>query len=194
MQADKQFLIDELLARLESSPYLFVADYTGLQVKHFAELRKRLKAVGAKARVLKNTLVKRTLKAAGLPELAEVLVGQTMIVTGEGDLFRASSRRLFQVECYIATNIGPASHPAATGTTSKEILEDSSAEHVAERFEDIADIAKTARLSLDAGMSELVVPRSLLLVADHLVCFSTLLELRDCFLIVGVAIRVILDR
>ena len=85
MQADKQFLIDELLVRLETSPYLFVADYTGLQVKHFAELRKRLKAVGAKSRVLKNTLVKRTLKTAGLPELSDVLTGQTMIVTGEGE-------------------------------------------------------------------------------------------------------------
>lgn len=85
MQAEKQFLIDELLARLEKSPYLFVADYTGLQVKHFAELRKRLKEVGAKARVLKNTLVKRTLKSAGLPELADVLTGQTMVVTGEGE-------------------------------------------------------------------------------------------------------------
>lgn len=85
MQAEKQFLIDELLARLEKSPYLFVADYTGLQVKHFAELRKRLKQVGAKARVLKNTLVKRTLKTAGLPEIADVLTGQTMVVTGEGE-------------------------------------------------------------------------------------------------------------
>ena len=85
MQADKQFLIDELLVRLETSPYLFVADYTGLQVKHFAELRKRLKAVGAKSRVLKNTLVKRTLKTAGLPEISDVLTGQTMIVTGEGE-------------------------------------------------------------------------------------------------------------
>jgi large subunit ribosomal protein L10 len=85
MQAEKQFLIDELLARLEKSPYLFVADYTGLQVKHFAELRKRLKEVGAKARVLKNTLVKRTLKSAGLPEIADVLTGQTMVVTGEGE-------------------------------------------------------------------------------------------------------------
>ena len=85
MQAEKQFLIDELLARLEKSPYIFVADYTGLQVKHFSELRKRLKEVGAKARVLKNTLVKRTLKAAGLPEIADVLTGQTMVVTGEGE-------------------------------------------------------------------------------------------------------------
>ena len=85
MKAEKQFLIDELLVRLETSPFLFVADYTGLQVKHFAELRKRLKVTGAKTRVLKNTLVKRTLKTAGLPELADVLVGQTMVITGDGE-------------------------------------------------------------------------------------------------------------
>ena len=82
MKPEKQFLIDDLLAKLEKSPYLLVADYRGFSVKHFAELRKRLKAVGAKARVLKNTLVKRTLKAAGLPDLGNTLEGQTMVVTG----------------------------------------------------------------------------------------------------------------
>lgn len=82
MKNEKQFLIDDLLARLEKSPFLYVADYRGFTVKHFAELRKRLKATGAKARVLKNTIVKRALKAAGLPDLGETLEGQTMVVTG----------------------------------------------------------------------------------------------------------------
>jgi large subunit ribosomal protein L10 len=82
MKAEKQLLIDDLLAKLEESPYLFVADYKGLKVAHLAELRKRLKTVGARARVRKNTLIKRALKAANLPELGEVLAGQTLVISG----------------------------------------------------------------------------------------------------------------
>jgi len=83
MKAEKQLLVDDLLAKLQESPYLIVADYTGLTVTNFAELRTRLKAAGAKTRVLKNTLVKRALKEAGLPDLHDgTLVGQTMIVSG----------------------------------------------------------------------------------------------------------------
>lgn len=82
MKTEKQLLVDDLLARLDQSPYLIVADYTGLTVPHFAEMRSRLKAVGAKALVRKNTTVKRALASAELPALTEALTGQTVFVTG----------------------------------------------------------------------------------------------------------------
>lgn len=83
MKAEKQLLVDDLLAKLQESPYLIVADYQGLSVANFSELRKRLKTAGARTRVLKNTLVKRALKEAGMPELHEgTLSGQTLIVSG----------------------------------------------------------------------------------------------------------------
>lgn len=83
MKAEKQALLDDLLSKLEQSPYFLVADYQGLTVSHFAELRKRLKEVGAGTRVLKNTMVKRALRDAGFPELDEqALTGQNMLISG----------------------------------------------------------------------------------------------------------------
>ena len=59
MKALKTLLIDDLLQRVNASPFLFVVDYTGLKVAKFAELRKRLSAVGAEIHVFKNNLVKK---------------------------------------------------------------------------------------------------------------------------------------
>ena len=47
MKAEKTLLIDDLLRRVNASPFLLVVDYTGLKVDKFAELRKRLRGIGA---------------------------------------------------------------------------------------------------------------------------------------------------
>lgn len=86
MKLEKQIFIDDLLERIQGSPYLLVLDYQGLTVEGFQELRKRLKEAGAKATVAKNSLVKRSLQAGGLPDISESFSGQTMIVTGEGEI------------------------------------------------------------------------------------------------------------
>ena len=65
MKALKTLLIEDLLARVNASPFLFVVDYTGLTVDKFAELRKRLLGVGAEIHVAKNTLVKKAAERAG---------------------------------------------------------------------------------------------------------------------------------
>lgn len=86
MKLEKQILIDELLERIQQSPFLLVVDYQGLTVTATQELRNRLKAAGAKATVTKNTFVKRALKEAGLPDISADLVGQTMTITGQDDV------------------------------------------------------------------------------------------------------------
>ena len=91
MKAAKSLLIDDLLTRVNASPFLFVVDYTGLTVVKFAELRKRLLGVGAEVHVVKNTLVKKAAERAGYPdELGDVLVGQTAVVTGTQDVCAAA--------------------------------------------------------------------------------------------------------
>ena len=42
MRADKKFISQEYVLRLNSSPFFIVVDYTGLTVLQFTELRKRL--------------------------------------------------------------------------------------------------------------------------------------------------------
>ena len=85
----KATIVDDLQQKLNASPFLFVADYTGLKVDQFAELRNRLHTSGARCHVVKNTFLRRAAKEAGLPELAE-LKGQTAIIVGDKDVAAAA--------------------------------------------------------------------------------------------------------
>jgi large subunit ribosomal protein L10 len=89
MRPEKVTIVEDLQAKLNASPFLFVADYTGLRVDQFSELRNRLAGAGAECKVVKNTFLRRAAKDAGLPELAE-LKGQTAIIVGEKDVAAAA--------------------------------------------------------------------------------------------------------
>jgi len=91
MKAEKNLLVEHILGRVNASPFLFLVDYTGLKVDKFAELRKRLRSVGAEMRVYKNTLVKQAANRAKYPaELATALKGQTAVITGNKDVCAAA--------------------------------------------------------------------------------------------------------
>lgn len=91
MQVEKNIIIDDLMERVNASPFMLVADFTGLTVSQFEELRVRLEAAGSKIYVTKNSYIKRVIKDASLPEgLAECLTGQSAIVTGEEDVCGAA--------------------------------------------------------------------------------------------------------
>ncbi len=91
MKAEKQIIIDDILERLNASPFMLVADYTGMTVPQFAELRNRLRAAGAEFHVAKNSFVKRAAEAAELPEgIGEALSGQTAVVVGQEDVCAAA--------------------------------------------------------------------------------------------------------
>ncbi len=100
MKAEKTLLIDDLLQRVNASPFLFVVDYTGLTVPKFAELRKRLAGVGSEIHVFKNNLVKKAAEKANYPgDLGTYLVGQSAFVTGAKDVFGAAKiLKNFQAE------------------------------------------------------------------------------------------------
>jgi large subunit ribosomal protein L10 len=89
MRPEKVTIVEDLLAKLNASPFLFVTDYTGLRVDQFSELRNRLAGAGARCHVVKNTFLRRAAKDAGLPELGE-LKGQTAIIVGDQDVAAAA--------------------------------------------------------------------------------------------------------
>lgn len=89
MHPAKATIVEEIVGRLNASPFLFVADYSGLRVDQFSELRNRLNAVGARFHVVKNTFLRRAVSTAGLPELSE-LTGQNAIVVGDKDVAAAA--------------------------------------------------------------------------------------------------------
>jgi len=90
MRPEKVNLVESLKATLNASPFVLVADYTGVRVDQFSTLRGRLAEVGAECRVVKNTFLRRALTDAGLPDLNDELAGQTAIVTGEKDVAAAA--------------------------------------------------------------------------------------------------------
>ena len=89
MHPDKVTIVDELQVKLNASPFLFVADYAGLKVAQFSELRTRLWNAGARCHVVKNTFLRRAAVGAGLPELGE-LKGQSAIIIGDRDVAAAA--------------------------------------------------------------------------------------------------------
>src|SRR5580693_6044612 len=89
MRPEKATIVEDLMTKINASPFLFVTDYTGLRVDQFSELRIRLAGAGARCHVVKNTFLRRAAKDAGLPELGD-LKGQTAIIVGDKDVAAAA--------------------------------------------------------------------------------------------------------
>ncbi|MGV3755586.1 MAG: 50S ribosomal protein L10 [Verrucomicrobiota bacterium] len=90
MRAEKKFVSQEYVLRLNASPFFIVVDYTGLTVLQFTELRKRLQNAGAEVHVVKNSIFRIAAKEAGVAELNGSLAGQVAVVTGHKDVSSAA--------------------------------------------------------------------------------------------------------
>jgi large subunit ribosomal protein L10 len=86
MRPEKANIVAELAEKLKRSPFVLVADYQRMNVEHFGELRNRLVPVGAEMHVVKNSFLKRAMADSGFPDVADKLIGQTAVVTGEKDV------------------------------------------------------------------------------------------------------------
>ncbi len=89
MHPAKATIVTDLNQKLNASPFLFIADYTGLNVIQFSDLRTRLHKAGARVLVVKNSFLRLAAKEAGLPDLGE-LRGQTAVVVGDKDVAAAA--------------------------------------------------------------------------------------------------------
>jgi large subunit ribosomal protein L10 len=88
LKAEKITLVDNLVAELKDAKSLVLINYTGLNVKAQQDLKKRLKEVGGRMVVVKNTLLKRAFASAKIDdEMAtdEILSGQTALVIADED-------------------------------------------------------------------------------------------------------------
>ena len=90
MRAEKQYISNEYLARLNASPYFIVVDYRGLKVGPITELRKRLHKAGAEMHVVKNSIFRLAVKEAGVGDVGASLSGQLAVVTGQRDVSSAA--------------------------------------------------------------------------------------------------------
>jgi large subunit ribosomal protein L10 len=88
----KEQVVEELTARLQSAETLLVADYRGLTMPQIDELRSRLLESGARFTVVKNTLTRRAAEAAGADALLALLDGPSAIafLEADGDMVAAA--------------------------------------------------------------------------------------------------------
>ena len=84
-KTERQATVDALTERFGGSPNIYVTDFTGLSVGKITELRRRLRAAGARYVVVKNTLAKRALAAKNIGALDSSLAGPTGIVLAGAD-------------------------------------------------------------------------------------------------------------
>ena len=90
MRAEKQFLTDEYVERLNESPFFIATEYKGITVAEFEDLRGKLRGVNAEIHVVKNSVVVAAAAEAGVGELTGTLSGQLAIITGEADISAAA--------------------------------------------------------------------------------------------------------
>ena len=91
MNPDKKIILNELVERVNESPFVIVLDYNGMTVPQFKQLRDLLyENDGTECHVAKNTFMKRVLADVGLPDIGDQLVGQTAFVTGNADVCAVS--------------------------------------------------------------------------------------------------------
>ena len=82
--------VEALTEQIKGSPNLFVTDFSGLNVLKLTELRRRLRASGARYVVVKNTLAQRALAANKIAELDGQLTGATgFVLAGEDPMAAA---------------------------------------------------------------------------------------------------------
>jgi len=86
-KAQKQELVTALATQVATSPTIYVTDFTGLDVAHITDLRRRLRAVGVEYVVVKNTLARRALTEKQLKDggLESFLAGPTALVLAGAD-------------------------------------------------------------------------------------------------------------
>src|SRR5947208_14821003 len=86
-KAQKQEMVATLATQVGKAQTIYVTDFTGLNVAHITDLRRRLRAVGVEYVVVKNTLARRALTEQQLKDggLESFLAGPTALVLAGAD-------------------------------------------------------------------------------------------------------------
>ena len=80
-RTEKEQLVSELNDKIKGAKAFYYTDFTGLNVKHMTELRRRFRRAGVEYVVIKNSLALRSVKEVGLT--GQALKGPTGIVIGK---------------------------------------------------------------------------------------------------------------
>lgn len=77
----KHKVVDELSAKLKNLNYMFLTDYSGMNVAQVTRLRRELRNVGVEFNVVKNTLLRIASQGTRAEALKKEFVGPNAIIT-----------------------------------------------------------------------------------------------------------------
>ncbi len=89
-KTERQATVDALAAELQTSPNIYVTDFSGLNVLKMTEFRRKLRAAGARYIVVKNTLAQRALAANNIQAFDVHLKGPIGLVLAGRDPLAAA--------------------------------------------------------------------------------------------------------
>ena len=87
---EKQAFVAEMRDRLANSEAVFLADFTGLDVKAMTTLRRELKNANSELLVVKNRLFRLAMAETEMPDISTYLTGPTGVVFGDDTVVGAA--------------------------------------------------------------------------------------------------------
>ncbi|MBL1228999.1 50S ribosomal protein L10 [Enterococcus sp. BWB1-3] len=84
--AKKAALVDDVTEKFKAASSVVIVDYRGLTVEEVTNLRKQLRDANVEMKVIKNSILSRAAKAAGLEGLDEVFTGPTAVAFSNEDV------------------------------------------------------------------------------------------------------------
>lgn len=81
----KVSIVKDLSDKLEKAKIAIVADYRGMTVSSFEELRRELKKSNAEVQVAKNTLMRRAIEGTSFESMHDSLTGTTAVTMSYAD-------------------------------------------------------------------------------------------------------------
>ena len=103
-RTQKTDVVQELATLIKESPNVYLTDFTGVAVKPMTEFRSRLRHVGVRYRVVKNTLALQALEKASIEGLEAQFTGPTAFgFAGEDPIAAAKVIAEFQKEHEVMT-------------------------------------------------------------------------------------------
>ena len=82
MRPEKKAIFEEISGNVKGATFMLVADYRGMKVEQFSDLRRQLRKSGSKMQVVKNRFIRLITKEKAWMGLDASLKGQSAIVTG----------------------------------------------------------------------------------------------------------------
>ena len=84
-RTDKEVEQQQLESAFQAAESVILVDFKGLNVPAATELRRRIRAAGARYRVVKNTLARRAIKGSAYEPLGDLFEGTTAVAYSEED-------------------------------------------------------------------------------------------------------------